>query len=39
MANTVVIFGMAHSGKTTCAGYIHNPPYLAYSDYKYIPHM
>lgn len=24
MENSIVIFGMAHSGKTTCAGYIYN---------------
>ncbi|MCI8614375.1 MAG: hypothetical protein HFJ01_04615 [Lachnospiraceae bacterium] len=35
MANTVVIFGMAHSGKTTCAGYIYNQSMQGKGDYDF----
>lgn len=35
MANTVVIFGMAHSGKSTCAGYIYDQSMKGREDYDF----
>ena len=35
MANTVVIFGMAHSGKSTCGGYIYNQSMQDKSNYDF----
>lgn len=35
MANTVVIFGMAHSGKSTCGGYIYNYSMQGKANYDF----
>lgn len=35
MANTVVIFGMAHSGKSTCGGYIYNYSMQGKTNYDF----
>ncbi len=35
MANTVVVFGMAHSGKTTCCGYIYNQSKQGDNNYDF----